>query len=128
MAKNSTHYVDGFVLVIPKKNLAKYRTMAKEGAKAWMKHGAIDYKECMGDDLTPNMGGAPMLTFPKMIGAKKDETVWFSYITFKSRAHRDQVNKKVMAEMSKNYEGKDMTMPFDMKKTAIGGFKVVVSG
>jgi uncharacterized protein YbaA (DUF1428 family) len=97
--KNQTRYVDGFVLVVPKNKVATYRKMATEGRDMWMKFGALDYKECMGDDLNPNMEGMLALTFPKMIKAKKNETVWFSYITFKSRAHRDQVNKKVMAEM-----------------------------
>lgn len=120
-------YVDGFVLVIPKKNLAAYRRMAKQGAKMWRKFGALDYKECMGDDMSPNMGGVTGLTFPKMVQAKKGETVWFSYIVYKSRAHRDQVNKKVMAEMNKQAEKyKDQPMPFDMKRMAYGGFKVVV--
>src|SRR3989344_5237461 len=98
MAKNKTNYVDGFVLVVPKKNVGAYRQMAQWGSKIWMKCGALDYKECMGDDLKPNTGGMTWLTFTKMVKVKKDETVWFSYITFKSRAHRDQVNKKVMAE------------------------------
>ena len=102
MAKNKQNYVDGFVLVIPKKNLDAYRKMAQQGAKMWMKHGALDYKECVGDDLSPNMGGMKVLTFTKMTKARKDETVWFSYITYKSRAHRDQVNKKVMAQMDKD--------------------------
>ena len=128
MAKNQTRYVDGFVLVVPKNKVAAYRKMATEGKNSWMKFGALDYKECMGDDLTPNMGGMPVLTFPKMANANKNETVWFSYVTYKSKAHRDQVNKKVMAEMEKKsekYKGK--AMPFDMKKMAFGGFKVVVS-
>lgn len=127
MAKNKAKYVDGFVLVIPKKNIAAYRKMAEDGKKVWMKHGALDYKECVGDDLDPNMGGMPGLTFSKMAKVKKGETVWFSYVTYKSRAHRDQVNKKVMAEMEKQAEKyKDMPMPFDMKRMAYGGFKVIV--
>jgi alkaline phosphatase len=126
--KNQTTYVDGFVLVVPKNKVAMYRKMATEGRDMWMKYGALDYKECMGDDLNPNMGGMLALTFPKMIKAKKNETVWFSYITFKSRAHRDQVNKKVMAEMHKDVEKqKNMSVPFDMKRMAYGGFEVVVS-
>jgi uncharacterized protein YbaA (DUF1428 family) len=135
MAKNKTTYVDGFVLVVPKANSDAYRKMAKMGAKMWMKHGALDYKECVGDDLQPSMGssqdmeGMRALTFPEMVHATKNETVWFSFITFKSRAHRDQVNKKVMAEMDKEAaKWKDMSMPFDMKRMAYGGFKVSVSG
>lgn len=128
MTKNKTKYVDGFVLVVPKDKVNAYRKMAEGGNKIWMKHGALDYKECMCDDLDPNMGKMPTLTFPKMVKIKENETVWFSYITYKSRAHRDQVNKKVMAEMHKEAEKyKDMEMPFDMKRMAYGGFKVMVS-
>jgi alkaline phosphatase len=129
MTKNKTQYVDGFVLVVPKNKVAAYKKMAAGGAKIWMKHGALDYKECMGDDLTPDMKGMPVLRFGEMAKATKNETVWFSYITYKSRAHRDQVNKRVMKEMEKAMDGKkDMSMPFDMKRMAFGGFRVVVSG
>lgn len=121
-------YVDGFVIVVPKKNFDAYRKMAREGAKLWLKYGALDYKECIGDDMRPNMGGMkPALTFPKMAGAKTNDEVWFSFIVFKSKAHRDQVNKKVMVEMDKMAEKyKDMPAPFDMQRFAYGGFKVVV--
>lgn len=120
-------YIDGFVLVVPNKNFAAYRRMAQEGARIWLKYGALDYKECAGDDMRPNMGGmSPALTFPKMIKAGKNETVWFSFIVYKSKAHRDQVNKKVMAHMNKNEKKYNMPMPFDMKRFAYGGFKVVV--
>ncbi len=123
-------YVDGFVLVIPKKNVAAYRKMAIMGGKSWMKYGALEYFECMGDDLDPNAGNPKemqTLTFPQMAKLKKGETVWFSFITFKSRKHRDQVNKKVMAEMEKQYaKSKDMAMPFDVKRMAYGGFKAIV--
>lgn len=128
MAKNQTRYVDGFVLVVPKKNLAAYRKMAQNGCKIWMKCGALDYKECVGDDISPNMGGASSFTFTKIAKVKKGETVWFSYITYKSRAHRDQVNKKVMAQMAKDAEKyKGLPMPFDLKRMAYAGFKVIVS-
>lgn len=127
MAKSKTKYVDGFVLVIQKKNLAAYRKMALDAGKMWMKYGALGYYECMGDDLHPNMGGMKVPTFPRLIKAKKNETVWFSYITYKSRAHRDEVNKKVMVEMNKKAKKyQDMPMPFDMKRMAYGGFKVIV--
>ncbi len=120
-------YVDGFVLVVPKKNIAAYRRMALEGARVWKKYGALAYMECLGDDLKPT-GGMPVLTFSKMTKLKKNETVWFSYIVYKSRAHRDQVNKKVMAEMDEQAKKhKDLPMPFDMKRMAYGGFKVVVN-
>ncbi len=128
MAKNKTNYVDGFVLVVPKKKVLEYRKMAQFGGKIWKKHGALDYKECMGDDMHPNMGGMLGLTFPKLAKANNNETVWFSYITYRSRAHRDSVNKKVMAEMNKEAKKyKDQPMPFDMKRMAYGGFKVVVN-
>ncbi len=123
MAK--TNYVDGFVLVVPKNKVNEYKKMAQEGKKFWKKHGALDYKECMLDDAKPKH---VTFTFPTMAKAKANETVWFSYITFKSKAHRDQVNKKVMAEMDKKYENeKNPVMPFDMKRMAYGGFKVEVS-
>lgn len=120
-----TNYVDGFVLVVPKSKVSEYKKMATEGGKMWKKFGAIDYKECMLDDSNPEH---VTLTFPKMAKAKPNETVWFSYITYKSRAHRDQVNKKVMAEMDKKYTDKEknQAMPFDMKRMSFGGFKVVV--
>lgn len=124
-----TKYVDGFVLVIPKKNLSFYKKMAKEGARTWRKFGAIDYKECIGDDLhmKGGMGMPAPLSFTKMAKVKKNETVWFSYITFKSRAHRDSVNKKVHDYFGKKYANKKPgPMPFDMKRMAYGGFKVVV--
>lgn len=120
-------YVDGFVLVIPKKNVAAYKKMASEGAKVWKKFGALDYMECMGDDLNPMTGGKPNpMTFPKMAKAGADDTVWFSYVVYKNKKHRDAVNKKVMAYFDKKYEGKNFDMPFDMKKVAMGGFSVVV--
>lgn len=124
--KNVGTYVDGFVLVVPKKNVAAYRRMAWEGARLWMKHGALDYKECMGDDLNPNMGGFSFLPFPKMVKLRKGETVWFSYILYKSRKHRDAVNARIMKEMSAHPEHMKK-MPFDTKRMAYGGFKVIVS-
>lgn len=121
-------YVDGFLIVVPKKNKEAYKKMAREGAKMWKKFGALDYKECMGDDLTPKMmDGWKHQLFPKLTGAKPSETVWFSYIVFKSKKHRDEVNAKVMKEMDKLAEKyKDMKMPFDMNKFSYGGFTVEV--
>ncbi len=122
------NYVDGFVLVVPKNKISDYKKMAQLGARIWKKHGALDYKECMIDDANPNMGGMPALTFPNMAKVKKGETVWFSYIVFKSRAHRDQVNKKVMKDPTMNDPTyADKPMPFDMKRFAYGGFKVMVA-
>ncbi|MGQ0829706.1 MAG: DUF1428 domain-containing protein [Bacteroidota bacterium] len=118
----SGKYVDGFVIPIPKKNEAEYVKMAREASKIWKKFGALDYKECMIDDATPEF---TTLTFLKMAKAKPGETVWFSFIVYKSRKHRDSVNKKVMTYFSKKY-GDDMPMPFDMKRFAYGGFKVMV--
>jgi uncharacterized protein YbaA (DUF1428 family) len=125
-----TKYVDGFVLVVPKKKVSFYKKMATEAARTWRRFGAIDYKECIGDDLhIKGMGGMPgPLSFVKLAKVKKNETVWFSYITYKSRAHRDSVNKKVHDYFGKKYANqKDFSMPFDMKRMAYSGFKVVVS-
>lgn len=120
-------YVDGFVLVVPKNKVAEYKTMAKEGAAAWMKYGALQYFECVGEDLvTKDMGGMKALEFTKLTNAKPTDTVWFSFIVFKSKKHRDEVNKKVMDAMTKAMEGKDMQMPFDMKRFSYGGFEVAV--
>ena len=113
-------YVDGFVIPVPKKNLKTYARMAKQGAKMWMKHGALDYKECVGDDLQPKWG----MPFTKLLKLKPGETAVFSYIVFKSRAHRDRVNAKVIREMEKQDQPPDM--PFDMKRMVYGGFKTLV--
>jgi uncharacterized protein YbaA (DUF1428 family) len=123
-------YVDGFVLVVPKDKTEEYKKMAEGGRDMWMKHGALAYYECRGDDLVPQeMGGEKARAFPEMAGAKDDEIVWFSYIVFKSKEHRDEVNAKVIEEMNKQMEEhKDMSMPFDMKRMAYGGFQVEVEG
>ncbi len=117
-------YIDGFVIPIPKKNKAAYKKMASEGAAIWKKFGALSYKECRADDMKPKDA---LFTFPKMAKAKPTEEVWFSFIEFKSRAHRDAVNKKVMAYFQKKYEDVKTPMPFDMKRMAYGGFAVEVS-
>ncbi len=115
-------YVDGFVLCVPTKNLPAYKRMAKFGQRLWRDHGAVDYRECVGDDLDVKFG----VPFPKMMKPKAGETVVFSWIVFKSRAHRDRVNAKVMKDprMAKFMEPK--TMPFDCKRMVYGGFKVLV--
>src|SRR5690349_6325657 len=87
-------YVDGFVIPLPKKNLAKYTRIAKKASKIWLEHGALDYRECVGDDLNQKM----VMPFPKGIQTKPGETVVFAYITYKSRAHRDKVNARVMKD------------------------------
>ena len=123
-------YVDGFVLVVPRGKEEAYKKMAQEGRDAWKRHGALQYFECRGDDLKKQeMGDEKSRAFAEMTGAKADENVWFSFIVFDSKEHRDEVNKKVMAEMSEKY--KDMTeieIPTDMKKMAYGGFAVAVEG
>ncbi len=120
---NSTHYVDGYVLPVPKKNLRAYMVMAKKAGRIWREHGALDYKECIGDDLKPK-GVTP---FPRSIKLKSGETVVFSYVAFKSRAHRNQVNGRVMKDprIQRMCEGKPM--PFDVKRMVYGGFKVAVA-
>lgn len=115
-------YVDGFVLPVPRKKLKAYFRLARLGEKVWRKHGALDYKECTGDDINTKWG----LPFSRMLKLKPGETVVFSYIVFKSRAHRDRVNAKVMKELAKIEMPKDM--PFDMKRMAYGGFKALVGG
>ena len=123
-------YVDGFVLTVPKNKVKDYKKMAEEGKKMWMQNGALEYYECMGDDLKPkSMGGMKPLAFTKMAKAKPNEKVWFSFIVYKSKKHRDEVNAKVMKEMTKKAEKyKDAQMPFDMKRMAYGGFSVEVEG
>ena len=113
------HYVDGFVIPVPKKKLKVYARMARMGKEMWMKHGAIDYKECVGEDLENKWG----TTFSRMMKLKPGETVIFSWIVYKSRAHRDRVNAKVMKDMEKM---SPKEMPFDMKRMVYGGFKVLV--
>jgi uncharacterized protein YbaA (DUF1428 family) len=116
-------YVDGFVLPIPKKNLPAYRRIAQKAGKVWRKHGALDYKECVGDDLDVTFG----LPFPRLVKPKRGETVVFAFIVFKSRAHRDRVNAKVMKDPLMNDPAvTNMPMPFDLKRMAYGGFKVLV--
>lgn len=115
-------YVDGFVIVVKKKKLSAYLKDARIAAKAWKKHGALEYIECVGDDLKPNTKGMKMLGFPKMTKKKPDELVFFSYIVYRNKKHRESVNKKVMKEFSEM--GEDM--PFDVKRMAWGGFKSLV--
>lgn len=116
-------YVDGFVIPIRKKNLTVYKQMAQWGKKAWMKHGALDYKECVGDDLKNSMG---MVTYPALLKLKAGETAVFAYIVFKSRSHRDAVNKKVMSDPAMNDPEMMKKIPFDVKRMVYGGFKVIV--
>lgn len=128
--KGMSKYVDGFVLVVPNDKQEEYKKMAEGGRDSWMKHGALAYFECRGDDLIPQeMGGNKARAFTDLAGAKSDETVWFSFIIFASKAHRDEVNTKVMSEMNEQMkEFQDMQMPFDMQRMAYGGFQVEVEG
>jgi uncharacterized protein YbaA (DUF1428 family) len=114
-------YVDGYVLPVPRKNLKAYWRMARGGKRMWLKAGALDYKECLGDDLKPKWGRS----FLKLAKAKPGETVVFAYVVYRSRAHRDRVNARVMKDMEKG--GMPTEMPFDMNRMGFGGFKVVVS-
>lgn len=114
-------YVDGFVLPVPKKNLAAYRRMAKKAGKIWREHGALEYRECVGDDLATKMA----MPFTRQLKTKPNETVVFAWIVFKSRAHRDRVNSKVFKDPRLHMDPK--TMPFDLKRMVYGGFKIIVS-
>jgi len=112
-------YVDGFVIPIKKKDIKPYKKMAALGCKLWMEYGALDYFECVGEDYPP-WG----LGFQKMCKLKKNETVIFAFIVFKSKAHRNQVNKKVFADPRMKMDG--VKMPFDMKRFATAGFKTLI--
>lgn len=120
-------YVDGFLLVVPKDKVAEYKKMAQLGRDTWMKHGALDYKECIGDDVRPEGMGMKPRSFLDAAGAKDGETVWFSFIVFKDRAHRDEVNAKVMADPAMNDpKMAEMAMPFDGTRFCYGGFQAEV--
>jgi uncharacterized protein YbaA (DUF1428 family) len=115
-------YVDGVVLPVPKKNLSAYRRMAQKAGKIWREHGALEFRECVGDDLNVKMG----TSFPRKIKVKPGETVLFSWIAFKSRSHRDRVNAKVMKDPRLASMMDTDAMPFDAKRMLYGGFKVLV--
>lgn len=122
-AKSQAKYVDGFVLNIPKKKIGEYKKLATLASKIWMEHGALAYHEAIGEDLKVKMG----IPFPKLAKTKSNETVVFAWIVYKSRKHRDAVNKKVMKD--KRLQGMDPSdMPFDCNKMTYGGFDIVVSG
>jgi uncharacterized protein YbaA (DUF1428 family) len=114
-------YVDGFVIPVPKKKVEAYRKIAAKAGKVWREHGALDYKECVIEDTNMKFG----LPFPKLAKTKPGETVVFSYILYKSRAHRDKVNAKVMKDPRITGMG-EMAMPFDVKRMSYGGFDVIV--
>ena len=115
-------YVDGFVLPVPRKNIQAYRRMAEKAGKVWREHGALEFRECVADDV--KMG--KLTSFPRSVKIKRGETVFFSWIVFKSRAHRDRVNAKVMKDPRLTAGMQDKPMPFDMKRMVYGGFKVLV--
>lgn len=115
-------YVDGFVLAVPKKNLNAYRRLAKKAGNIWREHGALEYRECAGEDLKVTFG----VPFPRLAKAKPGETVVFSWIVFKSRVHRDRVNAKAMKDPRLTGMCDSKSMPFDVKRMAYGGFKVLV--
>jgi uncharacterized protein YbaA (DUF1428 family) len=115
-------YVDGFVIPIPKRNIDAYRRMARKAGKIWREHGALEYRECVAEDVKPGK----LTSFPQSVKLKPDETMVFSWIVYKSRAQRDRINAKVM----KDPRLKDMmdakAMPFDGKRMVYGGFEVIV--
>ena len=115
-------YVDGFVLPVPKKNLQAYARMAQKAGKIWREHGALEYRECAGDDLDVKFG----VPFSRQIKLKPGETVVFAWIVYKSRAHRDNVNAKVMKDPRITNMSEAKVMPFNVKRMVYGGFKVLV--
>lgn len=116
------NYVDGFLLAVPKKKIAAYKSMASKASKVWLEYGALDYRECVGDDLNVKFG----TPFPKGIKTKPSETVVFAYIVYKSRAHRDRVNAKVMKDKRMQAMCDPNDPPFDFKRMMYGGFKTIV--
>ena len=113
-------YVDGFLVPVPKSKLAAYRSMARKAGKIWKEHGALEFRECVGDDLDVKMGRS----FKDGAGLKRGETVMFSWIVYKSKADRDRVNARVMKDSRMDMDEK--TMPFDVNRMWYGGFKVMV--
>lgn len=115
-------YVDGFVLPVPKKNLAAYRRMARKAGKVWMEHGALQFRECVAEDVKPGK----LTSFPQSVKLKPGETVFFSYIVYKSRRDRDRVNKKVMSDKRITGSMDVKSMPFDARRMIYGGFRILV--
>ena len=115
-------YVDGFLLPVPKKNLEAYRRIARKAGKVWREHGALDYKECVADDVKPGK----WTSFPQAVKLKPGEAVWFSWILYRSRKHRDRVNAKVMKDKRLAGMMDPKAMPFDGRRMMWGGFKVMV--
>ena len=115
-------YVDGFVIPVPKRKVAAYRRIARTAGKVWRDHGALDYVECIGDDVKPGK----LTSFPQAVKLKPGEVVWFSWILYRSRAHRDRVNARVMKDPRLAEMMDPRAMPFDGKRMFWGGFKVAV--
>ncbi|HEX2198789.1 MAG TPA: DUF1428 domain-containing protein [Burkholderiales bacterium] len=115
-------YVDGFLLAVPKKNLQKYRNIARKAGEVWRDHGALEYRECVADDVKPGK----LTSFPQSVKLKKNEAVWFSWIVYKSKADRKRILKKVMADKRLADMMDPKAMPFDMKRMIYGGFRVMV--
>ena len=115
-------YVDGFVLPLPKKNLDSYRDIASKCGAIWREHGALEFRECIADDVKPGQ----LTSFPQSVGLEDGETVVFSWIVYESRAHRDEVNDKVMKDPRMAEMMKPEAMPFDGKRMIYGGFEVIV--
>ena len=122
MARKPALYIDGFVIPVPKNKIAEYRRMAQLGRKVWTRHGALDYRECVGEDLKVKCGPG----FPRGIKVRRGETVVFSYIVYKSRTHRDKVNAAVMKDPELCAGLDPNKMPFDWKRMLFGGFETLV--
>jgi uncharacterized protein YbaA (DUF1428 family) len=116
-------YVDGFVTPVPKRKLAEYRRVSRLCAKVWREHGAVEYRECVADDVT----WGKRTSFPRSVKQKAGETVCFAYIVYKSRADRDRVNKKAMSDKRLSWMMKPKAMPFDTRRMFWGGFKPLVT-
>ena len=114
-------YVDGFVIPVPKKNVATYRRLARKCGRIWLEHGALEYKECVADDVKPGK----VTSFPQSVRLKRGETVFFSWIVYRSRSHRDRVNAKVMAD-ARLKQMNPASVPFDGKRMIYGGFAIAV--
>jgi uncharacterized protein YbaA (DUF1428 family) len=115
-------YVDGYVLPVPKRKMGAYRRMAAKAGRIWREHGAVEYRECVGDDLAVK----GLMPFPRQMRLKPGETVVFSWIVFKSRSHRDRVNAKVMKDPRLAGSMDPKAMPFDVKRMVYGGFRLLV--
>lgn len=121
-----SQYIDGYVLPVPNDKIEEYREMAAEAGKSWIELGALQYFECVGDDLDPDMGDVEMATFPDLVDTGPDETVIFAFVVYESREHRDEVNAAVMEEMEAMAGADEIEMPFDVARMAYGGFEALV--